>query len=383
MALDTGDARPVRPHGARRARACRRRRLHRRARGERLARRPARGPTRGGADGVLRAGRAAGAQRGDRRRRHRGDRARRGRAFRGARRHGVGAPVARADVAARVEGEQVVVDGIALRGPAHEARRTPRRVSTADLGSRRLRPTRSISRRSTVWIRHWAWFVCMAPRRPRRSRPDARRRLPRSRLPAGARSPTSSIGLATTMLSMAVGVRRHACAVRPADRRLPVGEAPARRRAGGGAVGRGRRRRELGSRAPTQRSPPRPAKCLAGRAGRLAAENCLQVMGAIGFTEEHVLHRYIARATVLDVLVRLGAVAARRPRPRAPRARQHAASRPALGHSCGSMIPASSRMRVGGRCCSATRTPRCASASSIALVTAAGAAIMPPSPTPR
>ena len=43
-------------------------------------------------------------------------------------------------------------------------------------------------------------------------------------------------------------------------------------------------------------------KCLAGRAGRVAAENCLQVMGAIGFTEEHVLHRFIARATVLDVL---------------------------------------------------------------------------------
>ncbi len=44
------------------------------------------------------------------------------------------------------------------------------------------------------------------------------------------------------------------------------------------------------------------AKCLAGRAARLAAENCLQVMGAIGFTEEHDLHRFIVRATVLDVL---------------------------------------------------------------------------------
>jgi alkylation response protein AidB-like acyl-CoA dehydrogenase len=44
------------------------------------------------------------------------------------------------------------------------------------------------------------------------------------------------------------------------------------------------------------------AKCLAGRAARLASENCLQVMGAIGFTEEHDLHRFIARATVLDVL---------------------------------------------------------------------------------
>ena len=44
------------------------------------------------------------------------------------------------------------------------------------------------------------------------------------------------------------------------------------------------------------------AKCLAGRAFRLAAENCLQVMGAIGFTMEHELHDYIVRGTVLDVL---------------------------------------------------------------------------------
>jgi Acyl-CoA dehydrogenase, C-terminal domain len=45
------------------------------------------------------------------------------------------------------------------------------------------------------------------------------------------------------------------------------------------------------------------AKCLAGRAFRLAAENCLQVMGAIGFTQEHELHRFIVRGTVLDVLL--------------------------------------------------------------------------------
>jgi hypothetical protein len=44
------------------------------------------------------------------------------------------------------------------------------------------------------------------------------------------------------------------------------------------------------------------AKCLAGRAFRLAAENCLQVMGAIGFTLEHDLHRFILRGTVLDVV---------------------------------------------------------------------------------
>jgi len=44
------------------------------------------------------------------------------------------------------------------------------------------------------------------------------------------------------------------------------------------------------------------AKCLAGRAFLLAAENCLQVLGAIGFTIEHDLHRFILRGTVLDAL---------------------------------------------------------------------------------
>jgi hypothetical protein len=44
------------------------------------------------------------------------------------------------------------------------------------------------------------------------------------------------------------------------------------------------------------------AKCLAGRAFLLAAENCLQVLGAIGFTTEHELHRFILRGTVLDAL---------------------------------------------------------------------------------
>lgn len=43
------------------------------------------------------------------------------------------------------------------------------------------------------------------------------------------------------------------------------------------------------------------AKCLAGRAFRLAAQNCLQVLGAIGFTWEHDLQRFIRRGLVLDV----------------------------------------------------------------------------------
>ena len=44
------------------------------------------------------------------------------------------------------------------------------------------------------------------------------------------------------------------------------------------------------------------AKALAGEAFHLAAENCLQVLGAIGFTWEHDLHRYLRRGTVLDAL---------------------------------------------------------------------------------
>jgi hypothetical protein len=44
------------------------------------------------------------------------------------------------------------------------------------------------------------------------------------------------------------------------------------------------------------------AKALAGRAALLAAQHCLQVTGAIGFTWEHTLHRQIRRALVLDAL---------------------------------------------------------------------------------
>ena len=44
------------------------------------------------------------------------------------------------------------------------------------------------------------------------------------------------------------------------------------------------------------------AKSLADRAFALAAENCLQVLGAIGFTLEHDLHRFIRRGKVLERL---------------------------------------------------------------------------------
>jgi hypothetical protein len=42
------------------------------------------------------------------------------------------------------------------------------------------------------------------------------------------------------------------------------------------------------------------AKSLAGRAARIAASHCQQVLAGIGFTAEHPFHRFLARALVLD-----------------------------------------------------------------------------------
>jgi Acyl-CoA dehydrogenase, C-terminal domain len=42
------------------------------------------------------------------------------------------------------------------------------------------------------------------------------------------------------------------------------------------------------------------AKSLAGRAARIAATQCQQVLAGIGFTAEHPFHRYLARTMVLD-----------------------------------------------------------------------------------
>lgn len=44
------------------------------------------------------------------------------------------------------------------------------------------------------------------------------------------------------------------------------------------------------------------AKLLAGRAARLGAGHAQQVLGAMGFTEEHVFHHYLRRVLVLDEL---------------------------------------------------------------------------------
>lgn len=44
------------------------------------------------------------------------------------------------------------------------------------------------------------------------------------------------------------------------------------------------------------------AKLLAGEAGRVASRQCQQVLGGMGFTWEHRLHRYVRRALTLDML---------------------------------------------------------------------------------
>jgi alkylation response protein AidB-like acyl-CoA dehydrogenase len=45
------------------------------------------------------------------------------------------------------------------------------------------------------------------------------------------------------------------------------------------------------------------AKAAAGQAALTAARHCQQVLGGIGFTNEHELHRHIKRALVLDGLL--------------------------------------------------------------------------------
>jgi Acyl-CoA dehydrogenase, C-terminal domain len=45
------------------------------------------------------------------------------------------------------------------------------------------------------------------------------------------------------------------------------------------------------------------AKSLAGRAARITATHCQQVLAGLGFTAEHPFHRYLARALVLDRLL--------------------------------------------------------------------------------
>jgi hypothetical protein len=43
-------------------------------------------------------------------------------------------------------------------------------------------------------------------------------------------------------------------------------------------------------------------KALAGRSGRVVMQSTLQVLGAIGFTEEHIHHRFFRRALAMDAL---------------------------------------------------------------------------------
>ena len=45
------------------------------------------------------------------------------------------------------------------------------------------------------------------------------------------------------------------------------------------------------------------AKAAAGHAALTAARHCQQVLGGIGFTAEHMLHRHVKRALLLDSLL--------------------------------------------------------------------------------
>src|SRR6202042_379407 len=45
------------------------------------------------------------------------------------------------------------------------------------------------------------------------------------------------------------------------------------------------------------------AKAAAGQAALTAARHCQQVLGGMGFTAEHELHRHVKRALVLDAML--------------------------------------------------------------------------------
>jgi alkylation response protein AidB-like acyl-CoA dehydrogenase len=45
------------------------------------------------------------------------------------------------------------------------------------------------------------------------------------------------------------------------------------------------------------------AKAAAGEAALTAARHCQQVLGGVGFTAEHELHRHVKRALILDGLL--------------------------------------------------------------------------------
>ena len=139
--------------------------------------------------------------------------------------------------------------------------------------------------------------------------PDGWRPAPDRVLASDAEVATRRGGAVRRRVGRARGVvRRHrrrlrgrARAVRPADRPVPGGEAPLRRRDGvprGGPcrrVGRGPRPStplddgwELAVAAAASRAPDAASQC---------AKDCIQVLGGIGYTWEHDAHLYLKRAT--------------------------------------------------------------------------------------
>ena len=112
-------------------------------------------------------------------------------------------------------------------------------------------------------------------------------------------------------------VRQGARAVRQADRQLPGGQAPVRRDAGdrrGGHRRRVGRRRRAAVRATTSsgRSPPTSPPATAFDGAVEVAQDCIQVLGGIGFTYEHDAHLYLRRALALRALLGDGDAAAER-----------------------------------------------------------------------
>ena len=136
-------------------------------------------------------------------------------------------------------------------------------------------------------------------RRGGRSTPRLRSRA-QGRL--GAAGAALQVGLGTAALELGHRVRQGARAVRPADRLVPGGEAPARRRRGRrrGGPGRGLRRRRSRRRGAAEghRVDDRPHRGQPGRAHRHQA--CIQVHGGMGFTWELDAHLFLKRVLVLD-----------------------------------------------------------------------------------
>ena len=137
------------------------------------------------------------------------------------------------------------------------------------------------------------------PGRPVATGEDAARAVAAA-LTAGAGVLASELfGVAEQCLGMTVSLRQGTAPVRPPGRLVPGAQAPARRRVGGGDPGPGRR--QVRRRLPVHRRPRHAGRGGPGQGGRgdaavLAAQECVQLHGGIGFTWEHPAHLLLKRA---------------------------------------------------------------------------------------